>query len=86
MSEDQSTENREEPPYPPGPEDEHTEFLDAPAPPDDENAAAGAGVGEGATAGADDPDATADEAVGEQAGSKRAEIARPPRGAPQPNP
>lgn len=65
MSEDQSTENREEPPYPVGPKDEHTEFLDAPAPPDDEEAATGAGVGEGATAGADDPDEKTDEAAGE---------------------
>lgn len=95
MSEEHSSQDPDKPPYPTGPEDEHTEFVDGPATPDSEDPETGRGVGEGATSGADQPDnaaeeksgeGAADEKVREQAGSERAEIARPPRGAPQPRP
>lgn len=86
MSEEHSSQDPNEPPHPTGPKDEHTEFVDAPATPDDEDAETGSGVGEGATSGAGEPDNAAEEKFGEQAGSERAEIARPPRGAPQPRP
>ncbi len=86
MSEEHSSQDPDEPRFSSGPKDEHTEFVDEPAQPDSENPESGRGVGEGATSGASEPDDAAEEKFGEQAGSERAEIARPPRGAPQAHP
>jgi hypothetical protein len=76
VSED-PTERREgdEPPYPQGPDDEHTEFVESAAESGDQDTpGAQTGLGAGATSEARDPDAPEDR--------DEAEAARPPRGAP----
>lgn len=77
MSEE-SQDKDAEAPFPTGAKDEHSKFVDPDkVPVSTEEPTTESGLGEGATAGADDPETGS----GEQAGSEKAEIARPPRGA-----